>query len=173
LIVGHGCWRSPVSITPHTQLSRARSTCCRRKGRTSHSVLQRPTVLSSNFLTRTYRDRHSLPAGTEDGDGGDNIALEITLHTPVAMERVCGSLSVRWTHSSAGTIAEIIIRGSDRAERSVSLPSAVRSQSVVYRDDFDRKFHEVRDRPAGSTVVAVCCWLRKVGFREITGDRVG
>ena len=55
------------------------------------------------------RDRAKLPAGTEMVMPGDNISLEVTLHTPVAMEKgLRFAIREGGKTVGAGTITEII-----------------------------------------------------------------
>ncbi len=93
----------PGSITPHTQFKGEVLRAVEGRGWTSYSVLQR--LSSAVLLPDDGCDRIGEAAGGHgDGDAelGDNIALDVTLHTPVAMEkRAYASLSVRAAGPSA------------------------------------------------------------------------
>ena len=98
----------PGSITPHTDVQGRGLRAVEGRRRTSHSVLQRlpsPVLLPHDgrdgFGEAACRHRDVMP--------GDNISLEITLHTPVAMEKgLRFAIREGGRTVGAGTICEII-----------------------------------------------------------------
>jgi len=148
-------WRSRIDNTAHPVQGRD---LCAVEGRrwTSHPVLQ---WLPSSVLL-PYDGRNGIAqaaSGYGDGDARRQYRSGgSTLHTPVAMEKVCGSLSCEGGRTvGAGTISEIPSNEQGQGAEIRSLPSAVRAGSVVTGDGFDRRGPEVRGRPASSTVVTV------------------
>ena len=67
--------------------SRARSTCCSKEEGGRHTPFFNGYRPQFYFRTTDVTGSAKLPAGTEMVMPGDNISLEITLHTPVAMEK--------------------------------------------------------------------------------------
>ena len=89
--------------------SRARFTCCRRKKADVTPRSSTATVPQFYFRTTDVTGSAKLPEGTEMVMPGDNIQLEITLHTPVAMEKgLRFAIREGGRTVGAGTISEII-----------------------------------------------------------------
>ncbi len=103
----------PGSIKPHTQFKGEIYVLSKEEGGASHAVLQRryrPPVLLPDRLDVTGTAK--LPEGTERMVmPGDNVSLEITLHTPVAMEKgLRFAIREGGRTVGAGTITDIIGR---------------------------------------------------------------
>jgi len=75
----------PGSITPHTQFKGEIYVLSKEEGG-RHTPFFNGYRPQFYFRTTDVTGSAQLPAGTEMVMPGDNIALEITLHTPVAME---------------------------------------------------------------------------------------
>ena len=102
------CWPSR-DRSRRTPSSRARSTCCSKEEGGRHTPFFNGYRPQFYFRTTDVTGSAKLPAGTEMVMPGDNIQLEITLHTPVAMEKGL-RFAIREGGSTvgAGTISEII-----------------------------------------------------------------
>ncbi len=98
----------PGSITPHTTFKGEIYVLSKEEGgrHTPFFDGYRPQFY---FRTTDVTGSAKLPAGTEMVMPGDNISLEITLHTPVAMEKgLRFAIREGGRTVGAGTISEII-----------------------------------------------------------------
>jgi elongation factor Tu len=98
----------PGSITPHTTFKGEIYVLSKEEGgrHTPFFDGYRPQFY---FRTTDVTGSAKLPAGTEMVMPGDNIALEVTLHTPVAMEKgLRFAIREGGRTVGAGTISEII-----------------------------------------------------------------
>ena len=79
------------------------------RGRTAHAVFQRVPAAIFYFRTTDVTGTAKLPEGTEMVMPGDNVQLEIELHTPVAMEKgLRFAIREGGRTVGAGTITEIV-----------------------------------------------------------------
>ena len=76
----------PGSITPHTEFKGEIYVLSKEEGG-RHTPFFNGYRPQFYFRTTDVTGSAKLPAGTEMVMPGDNIQLEITLHTPVAMEK--------------------------------------------------------------------------------------
>ncbi len=76
----------PGSITPHTEFKGEVYVLSKEEGG-RHTPFFNGYRPQFYFRTTDVTGSAKLPAGTEMVMPGDNIALEVTLHTPVAMEK--------------------------------------------------------------------------------------
>jgi translation elongation factor TU len=83
---GHGSGQAGLDQAAHRS-SRARSMFCRKEEGGRHTPFFNGYRPQFYFRTTDVTGSAKLPEGTEMVMPGDNIALEITLHTPVAMEK--------------------------------------------------------------------------------------
>ena len=98
----------PGSITPHTKFKARSVRPDQGRRRTAHPVLQR--LPAAVLFPDDGRDgRGALPEGTEMVMPGDNVALQIELITPIAMEKgLRFAIREGGRTVGAGTISEII-----------------------------------------------------------------
>ena len=98
----------PGSITPHTDVQ-GRGLCAVKEEGGRHTPFFNGYRPQFYFRTTDVTGSAKLPAGTEMVMPGDNVQLEMTLHTPVAMEKGL-RFAIREGGSTvgAGTICEII-----------------------------------------------------------------
>ncbi len=98
----------PGSITPHTQFKGSVYVLSKEEGG-RHTPFFNGYRPQFYFRTTDVTGSAKLPAGTEMCMPGDNIELEITLHTPVAMEKgLRFAIREGGRTVGAGTISEII-----------------------------------------------------------------
>src|SRR6202012_1105388 len=98
----------PGSITPHTQFKGEISVLWKEEGG-RHTPFFNGSRPQFYFRTTDVTGTAKLPAGTEMVMPGDNISLEIELHTPVAMEKgLRFAIREGGRTVGAGTITEII-----------------------------------------------------------------
>ena len=98
----------PGSITPHTQFKGEIYVLSKEEGG-RHTPFFNGYRPQFYFRTTDVTGSAQLPAGTEMVMPGDNIALEITLHTPVAMEKgLRFAIREGGRTVGAGTISEIL-----------------------------------------------------------------
>jgi elongation factor Tu len=98
----------PGSITPHTEFKGEVYVLSKEEGG-RHTPFFNGYRPQFYFRTTDVTGSAKLPAGTEMVMPGDNIALEVTLHTPVAMEKgLRFAIREGGRTVGAGTIAEII-----------------------------------------------------------------
>jgi elongation factor Tu len=98
----------PGSITPHTDFKGEVYVLSKEEGG-RHTPFFNGYRPQFYFRTTDVTGSAKLPAGTEMCMPGDNIALEITLHTPVAMEKgLRFAIREGGKTVGAGTISEII-----------------------------------------------------------------
>jgi len=98
----------PGSITPHTTFKGEVYVLSKEEGG-RHTPFFNGYRPQFYFRTTDVTGSAKLPAGTEMCMPGDNIALEITLHTPVAMEKgLRFAIREGGRTVGAGTISEII-----------------------------------------------------------------
>ena len=98
----------PGSITPHTVFKGEVYVLSKEEGG-RHTPFFNGYRPQFYFRTTDVTGSAKLPAGTEMCMPGDNIALEITLHTPVAMEKgLRFAIREGGRTVGAGTISEII-----------------------------------------------------------------
>jgi elongation factor Tu len=98
----------PGSITPHTQFKGEVYVLSKEEGG-RHTPFFNGYRPQFYFRTTDVTGSAKLPEGTEMVMPGDNIALEITLHTPVAMEKgLRFAIREGGRTVGAGTISEII-----------------------------------------------------------------
>src|SRR6202166_2980685 len=98
----------PNSITPHTQFKGEVYVLSKEEGG-RHTPFFNGYRPQFYFRTTDVTGSAKLPEGTEMVMPGDNIALEITLHTPVAMEKgVRFAIREGGRTVGAGTISEIL-----------------------------------------------------------------
>jgi elongation factor Tu len=98
----------PGSITPHTKFKGEIYVLSKEEGG-RHTPFFNGYRPQFYFRTTDVTGTAKLPAGTEMVMPGDNIALEIELHTPVAMEKgLRFAIREGGRTVGAGTITEII-----------------------------------------------------------------
>jgi elongation factor Tu len=98
----------PGSITPHTQFKGEIYVLSKEEGG-RHTPFFNGYRPQFYFRTTDVTGSAKLPEGTEMVMPGDNISLEITLHTPVAMEKgLRFAIREGGRTVGAGTISEII-----------------------------------------------------------------
>jgi len=98
----------PASIKPHTDFKGEVYVLSKEEGG-RHTPFFNGYRPQFYFRTTDVTGSAKLPAGTEMCMPGDNIQLEITLHTPVAMEKGLRFASAKADAPSAlGTISEIL-----------------------------------------------------------------
>jgi len=98
----------PGSITPHTDFKGEIYVLSKEEGG-RHTPFFNGYRPQFYFRTTDVTGSAKLPAGTEMVMPGDNISLEITLHTPVAMEKgLRFAIREGGKTVGAGTITEII-----------------------------------------------------------------
>jgi elongation factor Tu len=98
----------PGSITPHTQFKGEIYVLSKEEGG-RHTPFFNGYRPQFYFRTTDVTGSAKLPEGTEMVMPGDNIQLEITLHTPVAMEKgLRFAIREGGRTVGAGTISEII-----------------------------------------------------------------
>jgi len=98
----------PGSITPHTDFKGEIYVLSKEEGG-RHTPFFNGYRPQFYFRTTDVTGSAKLPAGTEMVMPGDNISLEITLHTPVAMEKgLRFAIREGGKTVGAGTISEII-----------------------------------------------------------------
>jgi elongation factor Tu len=98
----------PGSIKPHTEFKGEVYILSKEEGG-RHTPFFNGYRPQFYFRTTDVTGSAKLPAGTEMCMPGDNIALEITLHTPVAMEKgLRFAIREGGRTVGAGTISEII-----------------------------------------------------------------
>ncbi|HEX4580876.1 MAG TPA: EF-Tu/IF-2/RF-3 family GTPase, partial [Acidobacteriaceae bacterium] len=98
----------PGSITPHTQFKGEIYVLSKEEGG-RHTPFFNGYRPQFYFRTTDVTGTAKLPAGTEMVMPGDNIALEIELHTPVAMEKgLRFAIREGGRTVGAGTITEIL-----------------------------------------------------------------
>jgi elongation factor Tu len=98
----------PASITPHTVFKGEVYVLSKEEGG-RHTPFFNGYRPQFYFRTTDVTGSAKLPAGTEMCMPGDNIQLEITLHTPVAMEKgLRFAIREGGRTVGAGTISEII-----------------------------------------------------------------
>jgi elongation factor Tu len=98
----------PGSITPHTTFKGEVYVLSKEEGG-RHTPFFNGYRPQFYFRTTDVTGSAKLPEGTEMVMPGDNIALEVTLHTPVAMEKgLRFAIREGGRTVGAGTIAEII-----------------------------------------------------------------
>jgi elongation factor Tu len=98
----------PGSITPHTQFKGEIYVLSKEEGG-RHTPFFNGYRPQFYFRTTDVTGTAKLPAGTEMVMPGDNISLEIELHTPVAMEKgLRFAIREGGRTVGAGTITEII-----------------------------------------------------------------
>jgi elongation factor Tu len=98
----------PGSITPHTQFKGEIYVLSKEEGG-RHTPFFNGYRPQFYFRTTDVTGTAKLPAGTEMVMPGDNISLEIELHTPVAMEKgLRFAIREGGRTVGAGTISEII-----------------------------------------------------------------
>ena len=98
----------PGSITPHTKFKAEIYVLSKEEGG-RHTPFFKGYRPQFYFRTTDVTGVAELPAGTEMVMPGDNISLEIELHTPVAMEKGLRFAIREGGHTvGAGTISEII-----------------------------------------------------------------
>jgi elongation factor Tu len=98
----------PKSITPHTHFTAEIYVLSKEEGG-RHTPFFNGYRPQFYFRTTDVTGSAKLPAGTEMCMPGDNIQLEITLHTPVAMEKgLRFAIREGGRTVGAGTISEII-----------------------------------------------------------------
>src|SRR6202167_4672064 len=98
----------PKSITPHTQCKGEIYVLSKEEGG-RHTPFFNGYRPQFYFRTTDVTGVAELPAGTEMVMPGDNISLEITLHTPVAMEKgLRFAIREGGRTVGAGTISEIV-----------------------------------------------------------------
>jgi elongation factor Tu len=98
----------PKSITPHTEFKGSVYVLSKEEGG-RHTPFFNGYRPQFYFRTTDVTGSAKLPAGTEMCMPGDNIELEITLHTPVAMERgLRFAIREGGRTVGAGTISEIL-----------------------------------------------------------------
>jgi len=73
--------------SPRTRISRRKSMCCRRRKAAGTRRSSRTTVPQFYFRTTDVTGTVALAAGVEMVMPGDNVSVEITVISPVAMER--------------------------------------------------------------------------------------
>ena len=103
------CWPSSGSITLHTKF-KAEAYVLTKEGAAGDTRRSSPdTYYSSYFRTTDVTGDVKLPDGVEMVMPGDNIAMEITLITPVALEKGLRFAIREGGHTvGAGAVAEII-----------------------------------------------------------------
>ena len=99
----------PGSITPHTEFKGEVYVLSKEEGG-RHTPFFNGYRPQFYFRTTDVTGSAKLPAGTEMVMPGDNIALDVTLHTPVAMEKGLGSPSARAAGPSARERSSEIIK---------------------------------------------------------------
>jgi elongation factor Tu len=98
----------PGSITPHTEFKGEVYVLSKEEGG-RHTPFFNGYRPQFYFRTTDVTGSAKLPAGTEMVMPGDNIALEVTLHTPVAMEKgLRFAIREGGRTVGAGTISEIL-----------------------------------------------------------------
>ena len=98
----------PGSITPHTTFKGEIYVLSKEEG-VRHTPCFDGYRPQFYFRTTDVTGSATLPAGTEMVMPGDNISLEVTLHTPVAMEKgLRFAIREGGKTVGAGTITEII-----------------------------------------------------------------
>jgi elongation factor Tu len=98
----------PGSITPHTEFKGEVYVLSKEEGG-RHTPFFNGYRPQFYFRTTDVTGSAKLPAGTEMCMPGDNIALEITLHTPVAMEKgLRFAIREGGRTVGAGTISDIL-----------------------------------------------------------------
>jgi elongation factor Tu len=98
----------PGSITPHTQFKGEIYVLSKEEGG-RHTPFFNGYRPQFYFRTTDVTGTAKLPAGTEMVMPGDNISLEIELHTPVAMEKgLRFAIREGGRTVGAGTITEIL-----------------------------------------------------------------
>ena len=80
------CLAKPASIKPHTQFKGEIYVLSKEEGG-RHTPFFNGYRPQFYFRTTDVTGTAKLPEGTEMVMPGDNVSLEITLHTPVAMEK--------------------------------------------------------------------------------------
>jgi elongation factor Tu len=133
----------PGSITPHTNFKGEVYVLSKEEGgrHTPFFDGYRPQFY---FRTTDVTGSAKLPAGTEMVMPGDNVQLEVTLHTPVAMEKgLRFAIREGGRTVGAGTISEIIAKGQSSVRvvagaQSVPAISPVRSQETELREEIHK-----------------------------------
>jgi elongation factor Tu len=98
----------PGSITPHTQFKGEVYVLSKEEGG-RHTPFFNGYRPQFYFRTTDVTGSAKLPEGTEMVMPGDNVALEITLHTPVAMEKgLRFAIREGGRTVGAGAISEIV-----------------------------------------------------------------